>query len=63
MKEGPSIVNIAALIGDHARADMLTAMLAGQALTATELAHVANITKQTASVHLAKLTEARLVDV
>jgi len=63
MKEGPSIVNIAALIGDHARAEMLTAMLAGQALTATELAHVADITKQTASVHLSKLVEARLVGV
>jgi DNA-binding transcriptional ArsR family regulator len=63
MKDGPSIVNIAALIGDHARADMLTAMLAGQALTATELAHVAGITKQTASGHLAKLVEARLVGV
>jgi DNA-binding transcriptional ArsR family regulator len=63
MREGPSIVNIAALIGDPARAEILTALVSGQALTATELAHVASITKQTASVHLAKLTEARLVDV
>jgi DNA-binding transcriptional ArsR family regulator len=63
MKDGPSIVNIAALIGEHARAEMLTAMLAGQALTATELAQVASITKQTASVHLSKLVQARLVAV
>jgi DNA-binding transcriptional ArsR family regulator len=63
MKDGPSIVNIAALIGDHARAEMLTALVAGQALTATELAQVASITKQTASAHLAKLTDARLVEV
>ena len=63
MKDGPSIVSIAALIGDHARAEMLTALVAGQALTATELAQVASITKQTASVHLAKLLDAKLVAV
>jgi DNA-binding transcriptional ArsR family regulator len=63
MKDGPGIVSIAALIGDHARAEMLTALVAGQALTATELAQVASITKQTASVHLAKLVEAKLVAV
>ncbi len=62
-KDGPHIVGIAALIGDRARADMLTALIAGQALTATELAEVAGITKQTASAHLAKLVEAQLVAV
>ena len=39
--------------GDHARAEILTALMAGQALTATELAELAGITKQTASTHLA----------
>src|SRR5882672_8900746 len=63
MKDGPSIVNIAALIGDHARAEMLAALVAGQALTATELAQVASITKQTLSAHLAKLLDAKLVAV
>lgn len=63
MKDGPSIVGIAALIGDHARAEILTALTAGEALTATELATVAGVTKQTASGHLAKLLEARLVAV
>src|SRR6202790_534065 len=63
MKDGPNIVGIAALIGDHARAEILTALTAGQALTATELAGVAGVTKQTASTHLAKLLEARLVAV
>src|SRR5215472_8872387 len=63
MKDGPHIAGIAALIGDHARAEMLTALLGGQALTATELAQVAEVTKQTASAHLAKLTDARLVTV
>jgi DNA-binding transcriptional ArsR family regulator len=63
MRDGPSIARIAALIGDHARAEMLTALMAGQALTATELAHVADVTKQTVSAHLAKLLEAKLVAV
>lgn len=63
MKDGPNIVGIAALIGDHARAEILTALMAGQALTATELAEVAGVTKQTVSTHLAKLLDARLVAV
>ena len=63
MKDGPSIARIAALIGDHARADVLTALLGGQALTATELGQVAGVTKQTISSHLAKLVDARLIAV
>src|SRR5664279_4401880 len=61
MKDGPNIVGIAALIGDHARADVLTALMADRALTATELADIAGVTKQTISAHLGKLVEARLV--
>lgn len=63
MKDGPSIATIAALIGDHARAEILSALTGGQALTATELAHVADITKQTVSAHLAKLLDANLISV
>lgn len=63
MKDGPNIVGIAALIGDHARADVLTALMAGEALTATELAQVAGVTKQTISSHLARLLDARLIAV
>ncbi|MCE9659806.1 MAG: helix-turn-helix domain-containing protein [Burkholderiales bacterium] len=63
MKDGPNIVGIAALIGDHARAEVLTALLADRALTATELAAVAGVTKQTISGHLAKLLDAGLVAV
>ena len=63
MKDGPSIVGIAALIGDHARAEILTTLMTGQALTATELAEVAGVTKQTVSTHLAKLVDARLLAV
>ena len=55
MKEGPDIAHVAALIGDPARANMLTALLSGKALTATELASEAGVTVQTASSHLAKL--------
>lgn len=63
MKDGPNIVTVAALIGDQARAEVLTALLGGQALTATELAVVANVTKQTISNHLSKLVEAGLLTV
>lgn len=58
MKEGPDIARIAALMGDPARANMLTALMGGKALTTTELAAEANITQQTASAHLGKMTEA-----
>jgi DNA-binding transcriptional ArsR family regulator len=61
MKDGPNIVGIAALIGDHARAEVLTALMADRALTATELAAVAGVTKQTVSAHLAKLVDAGLL--
>ncbi len=63
MSDGPNIARVAGLIGDPARAQILTALLADRALTATELAGVAGVTKQTASGHLAKLVEARLVTV
>jgi DNA-binding transcriptional ArsR family regulator len=40
---------------------MLSALLDGRALTATELAYAARVTAQTASTHLAKLTDAGLI--
>jgi DNA-binding transcriptional ArsR family regulator len=61
MKEGPDIAQIGALIGDPARANMLTALMGGKALTATELAAAGGITVQTASSHLAKLEAGRLL--
>ena len=63
MKDGPHIARIAALIGDSARAEVLTALMADRALTATELADIAGVTKQTISAHLAKLADAGLVAV
>mgnify|MGYP000906937330 FL=1 len=63
MKEGPDIAAIAAMVGDPARANMLTALLNGEALTPSELALEANVTKQTASSHLNKLAAGGLVKV
>jgi len=56
LKEGPDIARVAALFGDPARANMLVALGDGRALTASELAAEAGVTKQTASSHLARLT-------
>jgi len=61
MNTAPLIAEIAALVSHPARATMLTALLDGRALTATKLAFAARITPQTASTHLAKLTEAGLL--
>jgi len=61
MKDGPSIAPIAALAGDPARANMLAALLGGKALTAGELAREAGVSAQTASSHLAKLSEGGLI--
>ena len=61
MKHGPDIARIAALIGDPARANMLTALMTGKALTPTELSAEAGITLQTASSHLAKLDQGGLI--
>ncbi len=63
MITGPMIAEIAALVGDPTRATMVSALLDGRALNASELAVVARITPQTASSHLAKLTEADLLAV
>ena len=52
MHEGPPLARIAALIGDPTRAQMLAALMGGQALTASELADTAGVTKPTASAHL-----------
>ncbi len=61
MKEGPDISHLAALIGDPARANILTALIDGRALTASELAAEAGVTLPTASGHLSKLTAAELL--
>jgi len=55
------IARVAALVADPARARMLTALMSGTALTATELALEARVVPSTASSHLAKLTDARIL--
>ena len=59
----PNLAEVAALVGDPARANMLCALIDGRALTAKELAGVAGVTPQTASGHLARLAGGRLLDV
>ncbi len=61
MSNAPQIAEVAALVGDPARASMLCALLGGRALTATELAFAAGVSPQTTSGHLGKLAAARLV--
>ena len=53
---------VASLVGDPARANMLTALMTGRALTASELAQEAGITPQTASSHLGKLESGGLIE-
>lgn len=60
---GNTIAEAAFLMGDPARANMLAALMGGEALTAGELAVHAGVTAQTASGHLARLTEGGLIAV
>src|SRR5258706_2120756 len=59
----PGFAALAALLGDPARSRMLTALMSGTALTATELALQGAVSASTASTHLAKLTEAKILKV
>ena len=61
MDNGPKIAQVASLVGDPARANMLAQLMDGRALTASELAYISGVTPQTASGHLAKLSEAGLL--
>lgn len=63
MRPEPDLMTAAALIGDTTRAAILTALLGGQSLPATELAYIAQITPQTASAHLSKLVVGGLLTV
>jgi len=63
MVAAANLVEVAALVGDTARATILAALMGGQALTGRELAYLAHISPPTASEHLIRLVEARLVAV
>jgi len=61
MKDGPDIARIAALIGDPARANILSALMTGRALTVSELSAEAGVTTSTTSIHLSKLEAGGLI--
>jgi DNA-binding transcriptional ArsR family regulator len=63
MVAAANMVEVAALVGDTARATMLAALMSGETLTGSELAFLARISRSTASEHLAKLVAARLLAV
>ena len=63
MASNAMFAQVASLAGDPARAGMLHALMDGRALTASELAHVAHVTPQTASGHLARMTAVGLLRV
>lgn len=63
MNAEPTIAAVASLIGDPTRAAILTALMDGQARTATELALEGEVTTSTVSSHLARLTDGGLITV
>jgi DNA-binding transcriptional ArsR family regulator len=58
-----AVCQMAAAIGEPARARMLYCLIDGRARTSTELAVIADVTPSTASVHLQRLKTERLVKV
>jgi DNA-binding transcriptional ArsR family regulator len=61
MRVEPNIAAVAALIGDPARAAMLTSLADGRALPAGELAAAGGLSPSAASAHLTKLLESGLL--
>ncbi|WP_370679147.1 ArsR/SmtB family transcription factor [Comamonas sp. GB3 AK4-5] len=61
--DAQALAQVAALIGEPARAAMLWALMDGRALTARELAQAGGIQPATASRHLALMVAARLLQV
>jgi DNA-binding transcriptional ArsR family regulator len=59
----PQLAEVAQLVGDPGRANILTTLMDGRSVTASELATVARVTPQTASSHLAKLVKRELLSV
>lgn len=58
-----SVSNIAAAIGEPARARILYSLVDGHARTSTELSVVANVSPSTTSVHLDRLRSAHLINI
>lgn len=61
MSDATQIARTAALLGDPARANIMSVLMDGRALTAKELSFAARVSQQTTSGHLGKLTEAGLL--
>ena len=59
----PDLATVASLIGEPTRAIILSALMGGEALPASELAYRAQVTPQTISSHLSKLLAGNLIKV
>ncbi|MEC3621165.1 winged helix-turn-helix domain-containing protein [Bacillus subtilis] len=59
----PNIAKISSLLSDPSRSSILLSLMDGRIHPAGELAYLANIKPQTASFHLNKLIEAKLISV
>lgn len=59
----PQLAEVAQLVADPGRANILSTLMDGRALKASELAVVAGVTPQTANSHLAKLLRRELLTV
>ena len=59
----PHLAEVANLVGALARANILSALMDNRALTAKELVFAARVSPQTTSSHLAKMTDAKLLQV
>ena len=57
------LAEVAQLIADPGRANILSRLMDGRALTAGELASIAGVTPQTTSSHLSKLVKCELLAV
>jgi DNA-binding transcriptional ArsR family regulator len=63
MPDTPDLARVATLLGDPTRVRMLSALMEGRALTATELSLEGGVSASTASSHLTRLTEAGLLSI
>jgi DNA-binding transcriptional ArsR family regulator len=57
----PRLARVATLVADPSRSRMLAYLMGGELASAGELAHAASVTPATASGHLARLLEGRLL--
>jgi DNA-binding transcriptional ArsR family regulator len=63
MTIAPQLAEVAHLVADPGRANILSALMDGRRLAAGELAEIAGVTPQTTSSHLAKLVRRELLTV